>query len=298
LDFFGVMPDLSVRRIDLGDEADPEMEDVFEKDIDQYRQLETKDFYPDYTPTRGAENFKVDDFKLPTVMERGMGLWHSRDPLLPQDIRPHGVKAIVGVETERTDPDDENERGQRIVKLAAFKRLDRSRIIDQSVLRIFWDKGTFDKIDGPGMTVPEGLDALYEDGTLYFSSHRTASGFLDLTNIFNEASAPQIDEVMSQDILIFTGEGTIHDFVNSTCKRAISMLHRSGRMSGLKVRDIKEQAEAYGIELQLDGSGEAERIVVPETNRSFKELLDLLNQNYFPGIFDGEHYVANSKRPI
>jgi hypothetical protein len=37
---------------------------------------------------------------------------------------------------------------------------------------------------------------------------------------------------------------------------------------------------------------------VSDTNKVFKRLLALLNQNYFPGIFDGEHYVANSKPPV
>lgn len=103
---------------------------------------------------------------------------------------------------------------------------------------------------------------------------------------------------MNQGILIYAGEGTIHDFVNSTNKRAISMLWSSGRMARMNVQQVKEYAEEYGVEFNTNGSGPTEKILVPETNKGFKELLDLLNQNYFPGIFDGEKYVANSKRPV
>jgi signal transduction histidine kinase len=78
----------------------------------------------------------------------------------------------------------------------------------------------------------------------------------------------------------------------------MSMLWRSGRLSTVKVPDVERHAEAYGIEISCDGEGEDRRILVPETTKGFKALLDLLNQNYFPGIFDGEKYVANSKRPI
>ena len=241
---------------------------------------------------------KLDDFKLPVKMERGMILWHSRERLRPEDIRPHKVKAIVAVETDYRLADNPNDQPQRFVKHAAFKRLDKSRILDQSVLRILWDQGTFDRLEGPGITIAEGLDALYVESTLYFNSDRTASGFLDMTAAFSEATEPQINDVMSQNIMLYAGEETIHDFVNSTNKRAMSMLWRSGRLVGLKVPQIKEYAKTYGIEISTDGEGEAERILVPDSNRGFKQLLDLLNQNYFPGVFDGEHYVANSKRPV
>ncbi len=298
MDFFGVMTDFNVRLIELSDRVNSHLEEIFQKDIREYQQLDSKDFFPDYTPKRGAENLKLDGFRLPAVMERGMLLWHSRDRLRPTDIRPHGVKALVAVEIGHMPPDNPNERRQRFVKQAAFKRLDKSRIIDQSVLRIVWSRETFDRIDGPGITVPEGLDALYVEGTLYFNSHRTANGFLDLTDAFDEASEPQINEVMDQGILLYAGDSTIHDFVNPTNKRAISMLWRSGRMASMNVQQIKEYAEEYGVEFDTDGSGPIEKILVPETNKAFKELLDLLNQNYFPGIFDGEKYVANSKRPV
>jgi hypothetical protein len=296
LDFYGVLPDFSVRLIELNDRVNPQLEQIFQEDIREYRQLEPVEFYPDYKP-RKSENLKLDNFELPVNMERGMILWHSRETLHPRDVRLHGVKALVAVETDYRPAENPGERRQRFVKQAAFKRLDKSRIIDQSVLRIVWSRETFDRIDGPGMTVPEGLDALYVEGTLYFNSHRTANGFLDLTDAFDEASKPQIEEVMNQGILLYAGEGTIHDFVNSTNKRAISMLWRSGRLSNMTVHDVKDQAKVYDIELQTDGSGSQERVLVPVNNKSFKELLDLLNQNYFPGIFDGEHYVANSKRP-
>jgi hypothetical protein len=298
LDFFGVMPDFSVRLIRPSDRVNSELEEIFQKDIREYQQLDSKDFYPDYTPKRGAENFKLGDFRLPAIMERGMILWHSRERLRPEDVRLRGVKALAAVEVGHTPPDNPNERGQQFVRRAAFKRLDKSRIIDQRVLRIVWSRDTFDRIDGPGMTVPEGLDALYEEGTLYFNNHQTASGFLDLTDAFDEASGPQIDDVMNQGVLLFAGEGTIHDFVNQTNKRAISMLWRSGRLSSIEVQDVMDKAAEYGIELQTGVSEGQERILVPDTNKGFKELLDLLNQDYFPGIFDGEHYVANSKRPV
>jgi hypothetical protein len=298
LDFYGVLPDFSVRLIEANDRVNPRLEQVFREDINEYRQLETVDFHPEFTPRRGSENMKIDNFRLPANMERGMILWHSRERLRPQDIRPHGVKAMVAVETGFRPANSPEEQPQRFVKWAAFKRLDKSRILDQTVLRILWDRGTFDQLDGPGLTVAEGLDALYVDGTLYFYSDRTANGFLDLSEAFNEATEPQINDVMEQGVLLYAGEGTIHDFVNSMNKRAISMLWRSRRLAGVRVTQVKEYAEEYGIQLRTDGSGEEERILVPETNKGFKQLLDLLNQNYFPGIFDGEHYVANSKRPV
>lgn len=241
---------------------------------------------------------KLGNFQLPVNMERGMLLWHSRERLRPESIRPQGVKAIVAVETEYRPADHPEEQPQRFIKWAAFKRLDKSRILDQSVLRILWDRGTFDRLDGSGITIVEGLDALYEEGTLYFNSTRTASGFLDLLAAFDETTEPQINEVMEQGILSYAGEGSIHDFVNATNKRAISMLWRSGRLADMVVPDIRSYASEYGIDIQTTGSGDDERILVPSTQKGFKQLLDLLNQNYFPGIFDGEHYVANSKRPV
>jgi hypothetical protein len=298
LDFYGVLPDFSVRLIEADDRVNPRLERIFEEDVDKYRQLESVDFHPEFAPRRGSENMKIDNFRLPANMERGMILWHSRERLQPQDIRPSGVKAIVAVETGFRPANSPDEQPQRFVKWAAFKRLDKSRILDQTVLRILWDRGTFDQLDGPGLTIAEGLDALYLGGTLYFNNDRTANGFLDLSAAFDEATEPQINDVMEQGILRYAGEGTIHDFVNSMNKRAISMLWRSGRLTDIQIPQIKDYAEEYGIQVRTDGSGAEERILVPETNKGFKQLLDLLNQNYFPGIFDGAHYVANSKRPV
>ena len=297
MDFFGVLPDYSVRLIELSDRVDPEMEDIFRRDIEEYRRRESKPFYPDYKP-ENDEKLGLDSYELPPVMERGMLRWQSREKLTPGDIRPHEVKAIVAVEYGTRPAGAPEDRQERFVRLAAFKRIDKSRIIDRSVLRIVWDGNTFNRIDGPGVTVADGLDALYEDGGLSFTSHRNANGFLDLAGAFDEASRPQIDEIMDAGILVFAGEGDIHEFVNSTCKRSMSMLWRSGRLTSVKVADVERHAEAYGVDMSCDGEGVDRRILVPETNKGFKALLDLLNQNYFPGIFDGEKYVANSKRPI
>lgn len=133
------MPDFSVRLIELNDRANTQLEQIFQKDVREYLQLESVAYFPDYTPDRGSENVKVDNFQLPANMERGMILWHSRDRLLPESIRPQVVKAIVAVETDFRPPNNANEQRQRFVKQAAFKRLDKSKILDQSVFRLLWD---------------------------------------------------------------------------------------------------------------------------------------------------------------
>lgn len=296
-----MMPDQRLRLIESSPRVDEALTRMFEDDIRTYRKTDSVPFYPDYTPRRGAERLRIDGFELPEVMHRGAARWHSRDKLEPDLIRLRGVKAIVAVDTEQVSGESEaldtSDIPRRRITQAAFKRIDKSRIIDQTVLRIVWDRETFDRIDGPGLTVPEGLDAFYEDRSLYFNSYQTANGFLDLTDWFNEASAPQIDEVMGEDVLLFDGEDTIHEFVNATCKRSLSMLWRSGRLRQIEVADVKEHANKYNVKIATKFSNGKEKVVVPGTNKEFKQLLDLLNQNYFPGIFDGEAYVANSKRP-
>lgn len=132
--------------------------------------------------------------------------WRSREKLAPGDIRPREIKAIVAADYATRPAESREDRPERIVSLAAFERIDKSRIIDRSVLRIVWDGDTFNRIDGPGVTVADGLDALYEDGSLSFTSHRNANGFLDLAGAFDEASKPQIEEIMNAGILVFEGE--------------------------------------------------------------------------------------------
>lgn len=264
----------------------------FLDDVETYLDLEPKTFDPGYK-LEEEEIFRIDDFELPEHL-----VWTARNPEAPHDIqrsevKPGSIKALVGVSLNPPTAEQESS-----VRVAAFKVLNRSRIVEPSRNMFEWSGETFVRKEEPAIIIPDGLDAVYTADALYFKTFQTTNSFLDLTDHFTELSNESITGVLEEvSWLVYESvEIPMDRVLNQTCRRLFSMINRSEGFAEMEVERIVSRAEELGFDLNL--SDDRERIVLPTNSKDMKHHLEFLLQRYYPGIFDGRLRRATSSEIV
>ena len=263
---------------------------AFNDEVQNFVDREPKSFDPGYKRERD-EVYTIDPFSLPEFLTYAAGNWHSCGDIRRGEVKPQAVKAIVGVAGEgmRTGTPP-------IVEIAAFKALDRSKVFESSRRVLEWNQETFVRRTNPSLVVPDGVDAVYDNGTLFFNTFRTTNAFLDLTNQFQVLTNEAIEDVLG-DVpwLSYQDEQVPFEKVlNQTNRRLFSLIQATEGFAELELELIKARADEIGFPLQTSGEGEDETISLPSTTGNMKNHLEFLLQRFYPGIFDGRLRRTNS----
>lgn len=285
--FFGVLPtnnrQMRAKLFRLPQHEEESLTATFNDEIETFLDREHKPFDPGYK-REDDEVYVIRPFSLPEFLTYAAGNWHSSGDIRRGEVKPQSVKAIVGVAGEgmRTGTPP-------IVDIAAFKALDRSKVFDASRRILEWNEETFVRRTNPSLVVPDGLDAVYHDGILYFNTFRTTNAFLDLTGQFqdltNEAVQGVLDEVpwlSYQD-----ADVPIEKVLNQTNRRLFSLIKATEDFSDMDLGVIKAKALELGFPLRTRGDGDDEAVLLPSTSGELKNCLEFLLQRFYPGIFDG-----------
>ncbi len=222
-------------------------------------------------------------FPLPERFEEDVRDPNHCEDINPRDLSHRNVKAIVGASA----------RDDGMVDMAVFKEMSGARILDRRAFGFLLDGNTLTRIDHPGLVIPEPVHAVYEDGNLYFSSHETTRRFMDLTGIYSEASHADIEAFVSEGPVIFEGEGTIHDIVDTWSRRRISMIRDSKVWEQITVQEICEQAARFGVSVETRNNGES--LVLTDNKAHLKDVLKVLNQDFFHSILTNTPMYAGTK---
>lgn len=292
--FFGVLPTGRANLIRVPEEQETQLENTFSAETEGFLNRAPIEFDPAWSPERSEQVFYIPKFNFPRLMAEDIEHWTNCGDLTDEQLEPGAVKAIVGADFHY---EDHNGTREAVIDVAAFKRLNRTRLLSRSERVLSWNGDTFDSLQGPALTVSDGLDAVYRDGNLYFDSHKNTSGFLDLTVYFQEATNPMIDGFVAEGPFVFDGSGSVHDIASQEARRIMSIMIHSGGVGALPVEQFRQQAEQFRQQAQDydpnfintrqadDGS---ELLVIPENSRQLTEFLYFINQWYFRGIVDGE----------
>lgn len=263
---------------------------TFNDEVQTFVDREHKSFDPGYKRESG-EVYTINPFSLPEFLNYAAGNWHSCGDIRRGEVKPQSVKAIVGVAGEgmRTGTPP-------IVEVAAFKALDRSKVFEASRRVLEWNQETFVRRTNPSLVVPDGLDAVYESGTLFFNNFRTTNAFLDITFQFQDLTNEAVQEVLDGvSWLAYQDEQVPFEKVlNQTNRRLFSLIKATEGFADLELELIKARAAELGFPLQTSGEGEDETISLPSTAGNMKNHLEFLLQRFYPGIFDGRLRRTNS----
>lgn len=286
--FYAVLPNYELRHLHVHRDVQQELTAKFRREADRaLRDKHVVPFSSQYPRAQKHEILVVEDFPLPARFVDDVKDSNHCDDIEIQDVDARHVKAIVGATADQD--------GER-VEIAIFKELSGSRILDRSPWNFFLDGNTLNRLDRPGLAIPEPVHAVYKDGDMFFA-YETARRFVDLTGLCTEAAAEDIDEFLEWGPVVFRGAGDLHEAADSWCLRRISMVLASEIWTRVTVQQIKEQADTFGVALVIEMVDGKESIVLPGDRASLKDVLKLLNQDFFYSLLDGRPMYAGIKMP-
>lgn len=245
-------------------------------------------FHPGYPTAQRGEVLTIPDFPLSEQFQEDVRDPGNCEDMDIEELDGRHVKAIVGASAENGGD----------VEIAVFKELSGARILDRSPWNFFLDGNSLTRIDRPGVAIPDKVHAIYRDGGLYFFSYETARRFVDLTGLYREAVEADIDKFMDEGPVVFSGSGNLHDVLDSWSRRRISLILASRVWDRVEVREIRDRAAQFEVTVELKSVGGAESIVLPDNRAALKELLKVLNQDFFYTILDNTPMYAGIKVPV
>lgn len=240
------------------------------------------DFEPGYRPG-ASERFCLEGYELPTWLE-GLDSESVRnlDSLEDDAERMTRICGLVGFGFAR---------GGR--ELMLFQNSTRGRVVRPGYYLLL-ERGTYRSSRGSALCLDNRLSAVYlrHRMSLIFENFRNVNTFLPLEAAFEEASDEQILDVLSHERLAPEDPDQVVSFANQWFRKRFSMLENSGVLDNYTPAEIAEDAEEYGVTVELDDG----RIVFPADKHQAKKLLQYLNEERFVGAITDTLYETNSKR--
>jgi hypothetical protein len=293
-----------VKRIVVNREVQLELESEFQRqaksfitysrrvpDDDGKRQLVADDserieFFPIYSLSDHSQVFEVDDFPLDKPILDAAKAPDSVDALTLDNDSIAAIRAICAVQRSRSS-----------VKVI-FQAFDRRKALSQDRWTFLQDRKTFRRLQQPGFTLGENIQAIYDNGTLLFRSFTVVSRFINLVSMFNEASSERIEGVLSHDVFHVADAGEVIEHADTTMRKQFAAVSELGVLDKAKPNKVKEVAAEYGIDIEVGKHNGKRRIEFPEAKKQQKELLTFLTEGYYTGPLTGNKYQSNSHRPL
>jgi hypothetical protein len=288
--FYAVLPGRELRHLHVKRDIQQELTEKFETEASKaVKDKHEIPFSAQYPTALKHEILLVQDFHLPDRFVEDVEDSNHCDDIKMKDIDGRHVKAIVGATP--------NEDGEGVQK-AIFKELSGARIMDRSPWHFYLEGSYLTRLDKPGLAIPDNVHAVYQDGDLRFFSYDTAKKFLDLTGIYMEAAKEDMETFLSEGPVTFDSkEETLDKVADSWCRRRISMVLASEVWTRVTVSEIKREAGSFGVEIHTRDKEGTETIILPETRAGLKDVLRVLNQDFFYSLLDREQMVAGIKTP-
>lgn len=271
--FFALLDDGAVKKIDLTQTITGAIRDVFVENSIRIKTQETEEILFD-------GNYRIDEDevlyvelqlsdKLKEANTNSIGL----DDL---DLSNDKIKSLFWIEND----------------VYYFQNFDKRKLLTNKHL-LFFDGNTYNKFSENALIVENMVSAIYEDGKFYFKSYANANKIISLTNFFQEASEIMIEEFASNSLLSVDKDWLKQS--SSPIKKQITLIQKSGLLQTATIKKITSSAKKFNFEsIEIEN----DKIKLPNDKKKCKDILCFLNEQYYIGLITGKKFRTNSKREV
>lgn len=308
INFFVILSDgdnRSARRVRVAKTLQSSLEEEFVKQAESFRThienipgkdgkrekataaSEPVDFFPLFTLPDNKHVFEIPDFELdPYILAAAKNPDSLQNLKLNDETIPQIRAFCVTCGTEKRP-------------VVYFQSFDRRRVLQQSKMTFLQRDGAFAKLDEVGFTLSDSLQAIYDGGTLRFRSYAVVARFLNLLDLFNEASDEKIEAVLGNELFDVENQDDVVQFSDTHMRKQYSAIVQLGVLDRAKPKDVVNAANEFlDTPLGVVRKGGKERISFPKEKRDQKQLLSFLSEGLYKGPLTGEKYQSNSHRPL
>lgn len=291
MQFYAVQRDYKTKHLKVRANEQEELADKFKQDAERYRSGKEVVGFDSGWNTEDHELFKIDGFELPKDLQRCVRSADGCEDMTASEFDEGNIKAMFGASV--------NQAGD--VETVIFKNIDKSMIVNRNRINLRYDlrydQETITRTDAPGLAVPDSVAAVYMGGTLYFSSRRTAGQVLDLTVTFETASNADVQDFLNSGPLLFESVDDVQEIADDWSRRRIKMISSNPVWQEVDVSDIRGWAKECGVEVKVVTDAEGRQLIeLPSDRAGLKNLLRVLNEDFFEAPFSKQKFLSNSKR--
>lgn len=154
----------------------------------------------------------------------------------------------------------------------------------------------FTKLSENAFIVDNKVQAIYENGRLYFQSYTAANQIFSLMEFVTEATNSEIESFADTSSISIETEH-LKQIANTKTRRLIKLLSNSdniGIFMGKAARTRTALLRKYGVQARINDNNELEFPTnnVAELNRA----LEFLNEDIFRGVITDKLWRSNSKK--
>ena len=176
----------------------------------------------------------------------------------------------------------------------AFQRFRKEQYISTKWYHLFFEKNTFFRREGFGISISDSVDCFYTNNELQFRSFHIARQIFDLRDYYRLATNEEVKSFGDNPKLMIEDEEAFEVMADTRVRRKIALIHDAQILEKFAVSDIKKRARQVGIKVEV----KAGKIVIPNDKKRLKVLLGFLDEEAYKGPFSENVYLANSKRKI
>lgn len=177
-------------------------------------------------------------------------------------------------------------------QVIAFQRFNKSQYLTNNRIGIIHSGNTLKEIDGFGMIIGAGVDCVLHCGKLLFKSYNNARQMFDLAQYYRSASEGEVTAFVEDERIFVEDKEGFKTGADEWTRKKIALIHDSGVLENNSAEEIATSAEELGVTIQVvDG-----KIVLPSIKKEMKDVLRVLDEDRYKGVFTNNTYETNSKR--
>ena len=276
--FYALMPDNTIKLINLANEIVEDVKNIFIEGAKQFKldNLILTKFTGDYMAMDGEDVLYV-DFKLP---DKFKNVPKNQADISDFKIGEEVPKSIFYYDDGKY----------------YFQVFNKKNILQRKMILCVVETGDkFAKIKDSAFIIEEKVHAIYEKDKLYFQNYTLANQIFSLKEFLVKATNKDIDTFVKKGEVSVDGN-RLKNIANTKTRRLIKQLDNSDNLRkfiGLNQTSRSSILKKCGVDIAINNNQiELPTKSVAELNR----VLEFLNEDIFIGQITKERYLTNSKK--
>lgn len=247
---------------------------------------EAVDYDPQYKPDEGDEHFLLKNYELPVAFKKVMEGPDTPPALEPEDFDSIRVRCIWGM--------SQNAKKRELI----FQNFDSGNVLKRGT-GFLARRERFDALEETAVALKDRITAYFDGKDLHFRSTNLVSRYLDLDQVFTEATDDQVKEFISDKRFLPADAAAFLQLSDGWIRRKVSVINSRKILDTVKISEIKRVAEEFQVALETKiGPGGKEVIVLPTQKKDLKNLLRLFAQDLLQCTMTSDKFRVNSKARI
>lgn len=185
-------------------------------------------------------------------------------------------------------------------EIIAIQTFNKKQILDTSksfVMQMVSKSNTFTKAQSVGFNIDDKLVALIDGSTISFKSFFKLRSIFNMSNHFEEATDQELRDFSAHTAFEVAPGFKLETVADTVIRTKVTLINKSGTLNTQKMTALKNAAQKISFPLKTSQASGVEKIIMPQTKKEIKALLDFLDEDIFTSEITQTIFKSNSKRP-